>query len=78
MDKVYDSLTFQQKTLIDGFNGLEAVVSTLISENPRSRFMLELCCYCVDFEFRNALLDLSFFACLMMVPTIMLFFRDFS
>ena len=29
MDKVYDSLTFQQKTLIDGFNGLEAVVLSL-------------------------------------------------
>ena len=29
----FDSLTFQQKILIDGFNGLG-------TENPRSRFML--------------------------------------
>ena len=32
----------QQKILIDGFNGLGTVVLSLISENPRSRFMLEL------------------------------------
>ena len=38
----FDSLTFQQKILIDGFNGLGTVVLSLISENPRSRFMLEL------------------------------------
>ena len=37
-----DSLTFQQKILIDGFNGLGTGVLSLISENPRSRFMLEL------------------------------------
>ena len=33
-----DSLTFQQKILIDGFNRLGTVVLSLISENPRSRF----------------------------------------
>ena len=38
----FDSLTFQQKILIDGFNGLGTIVLALISENPRSRFMLEL------------------------------------
>ena len=38
----FDSLTFQQKILIDGFNGLGIVVLSLISENPRLRFMLEL------------------------------------
>ena len=38
----FDSLTFQQKISIDGFNGLGTVVMSLISENPRSRFMLEL------------------------------------
>ena len=38
----FDALTFQQKILIDGFNGLGTVVLSLISENPRSRFMLEL------------------------------------
>ena len=38
----FDSLTFQQKKLIDGFHGLEKVVLSLISENPGSRFMLEL------------------------------------
>ena len=36
----FNSLTFQQKVLIDGFNGLGAVVLYLISENPRSRFKL--------------------------------------
>ena len=38
----FDSLTFQQNILIDMFNGLGTVVLHLISENPRSRFMLEL------------------------------------
>ena len=38
----FDSLTFQQKILIDGFNRLGTVVLSLISENPGSRFMLEL------------------------------------
>ena len=38
----FDSLIFQQKILIDGFNGLGTVVLSLISENTRSRFMLEL------------------------------------
>ena len=38
----FDSLTFQQKILIDGFNNLGTVVLSLISEIPRSRFMLEL------------------------------------
>ena len=38
----FNSLTFQQKILIYGFNGLGTVVLSLISENPRSRFMLEL------------------------------------
>ena len=38
----FHSLTFQQTILIDGFNGLGTVVLSLISENPRSRFMLEL------------------------------------
>ena len=38
----FDSLTFQQKIFIDGFNGLGTVVLSLISENPRARFMLEL------------------------------------
>ena len=38
----FDSLTFQQKILIDGFNGLWPVVLSLISENPNWRFMLEL------------------------------------
>ena len=37
-----DSLTFQQKILIDGFNGLGTGVLSLISVNSRSRFMLEL------------------------------------
>ena len=41
----FDSLTIQQKILIDGFDGLGTVVLSLISGNPRSRFML------VDFEF---------------------------
>ena len=36
------SLTFQQIVLIDGFHGLGTVVLSLFSENPRSRFMLEL------------------------------------
>ena len=36
------------------------------------------CYYCVDFGFWNALLDLSFFACLMMAQPILLFFCDFS
>ena len=36
------SLDFSATVLIDGFNGLGTVVSSLISENPRSRFMLEL------------------------------------
>ena len=35
----FDSLTFQQKILIDGFNGLGTVVLSLISDNPRSRFV---------------------------------------
>ena len=38
----FDSLTFQQKVLIDGFNGLGTVVLSLSFENPRSRFMLQL------------------------------------
>ena len=40
----FDSLSFQQKILIDRFNGLGAVVLSLISasENPRSRFVFEL------------------------------------
>ena len=38
----FDSLTLQQRILIDGFNGLGTVVLSLISENPRSRFILEL------------------------------------
>ena len=38
----FDSLTFQQKILINGFNGLGTVVLSLISENPRSRFRMEL------------------------------------
>ena len=38
----FDSLTFHQKILIDGFNGLGTVVLSLLSENLRSRFMLEL------------------------------------
>ena len=38
----FDSLTFKQKILIDGFNGLGIIALSLISENPRSRFMLEL------------------------------------
>ena len=38
----FDSLTFQQKILIDGFNGLGTVDLSLISGNPRSRFMLKL------------------------------------
>ena len=37
----FDSLTFQQKILIDGFNELGTVAVSIISENPRSRFMLE-------------------------------------
>ena len=36
----FDLLTFQQKILIDGFNGLGTVAS--ISDNQRSRFMMEL------------------------------------
>ena len=35
-------IDFQQKILIDGFNRLGTAVLSLISENPRSRFMLEL------------------------------------
>ena len=35
-------IDFQQKTLIDGFNVLGTVILSLISEIPRSRFMLEL------------------------------------
>ena len=73
----FDSLTFQQNILIDGFHKLGTVFLSLVSENPRSRFMLEWCFYCVDFEFWNALLDLSFFACSMMVRTILLFFFGF-
>ena len=38
----FDSLAFQQRIVIDGFNGLGTVVLSVISENPRSRFMLEL------------------------------------
>ena len=40
----FDSLSFQQKILMDRFNGLGAVVLSLISasENPRSRFVFEL------------------------------------
>ena len=38
----FDLLTFQQKILIDGFNGLGTVFLSLISGNPRSRFKLEL------------------------------------
>ena len=34
----FDSLTFPEKILIDGFNGLGTVVLSLISENLRSRF----------------------------------------
>ena len=30
------------KILINGFNGLGTVVMSLISENPKSRFLLEL------------------------------------
>ena len=72
------SLTFQQKILIDGFNGLGTVVLSLISENPRSRFMLELMLLLCRFRVlkrvaRSQLLRL----CLMMVPIILLFFRDF-
>ena len=37
-----DLLTFQQKILMYGFNGLGTVVLSLISENPRSRFLLKL------------------------------------
>ena len=38
----FDSLNFQQKISIDGFNGLGTVVLSSISGNPRSRFMMEL------------------------------------
>ena len=49
--KQFDSLTFQQKILIDGFNRIGTVVLSLISKNSRSSFMLELMLFCVDFEF---------------------------
>ena len=74
----FDSLTFQQKILIDGFNGLGAVVLPLISKKTQDQDLCwSWCYYCVVFEFWNALLDLSFFSCLVVVPTILLFFRDF-
>ena len=38
----FDSFSFQQKSLIYGFNREGTVVLSLISENPRSRFVLEL------------------------------------
>ena len=38
----FDSLNFQQRIFIDGFNGIGTVVLSLISVNPRSRFLLEL------------------------------------
>ena len=40
-------------------------------------FCWSWCFHCADFELWNALLDLSFLVCLMMVPTILLLFRDF-
>ena len=42
---------FSAKILIDGFNGFGTLVLSLISENPRSRCMLKLMFYRVDFEF---------------------------
>ena len=53
-------IDFSAKTLIDDFNGFGTVILSLISENPTSRFMLELMLLscCVDFEFWYALLDL--------------------
>ena len=53
------------------------VFCLLISDNPGSRFMLELNLLLCRFWVLNALLDLSFFAFLMTVQTILLFFRDF-
>ena len=73
----FDSLTFQQKILIDGFSGLGTVALSLIFANRRSRFIVELMLLLCPFWVWNALLDFSFFACLMMVKTILLFFRDF-
>ena len=68
----FDSLTFQRFFLSDGFNGLGTVVLSLISRNPRSRFMLELMLLC-DNLCRFWVLKrvarsqvLNFLACLMM------------
>ena len=75
-----NSLTFRQKILIDGFNGLGKVVLTWISENPRSRFMLELMLLLCWFRVlkrvaRSQLLRL--FNDGSELPIILLFFRDF-
>ena len=73
----FDSLIFQQRFCSSGFNGFGTLVLSLIFENSRSRFMLELMLLLCRFWVWNPLLDLSFFACLMMVKTILLFLRDF-
>ena len=38
----FEFVDFSAKILIDGFIGLGTVVMSLISENPRSRFISEL------------------------------------
>ena len=73
----FDSLTFQQKILINGFNGLATVVLSLISENSRSRFILELMLLLCRFLILKRVARSQLFACLMIVPTILLYFRDF-
>ena len=74
-------IEFSAKTVVDGFNGLGTVILSLIAENPRSRFILEnlelmllLCGFWILICFARSLL---FFAGLLMVPTLLLFFRDF-
>ena len=77
----FDALTFLQKILIDGFNGLWTVVLSLISEITRSRLMLELmlllCRFWVLKRVARSQLLCLFNVKLMMVPTILLVFRDF-
>ena len=71
-------IDFSVKTLIDGFNGLGIIILSLISQNPRSRFMLELMIILCHFWFLIRFArPQRFLAGLMMVLTIRLFFRDY-
>ena len=77
----FNQLNFRKKIMINGFHGLGTVVLSLICENPRSRFVLELMFLLCRFWVlkHNAWSKLF---CLfndesLMIQAILLFFRDF-